>query len=183
MHASGLAVSMPFPKMQRMTDDATPPADDATQQVQADLAAMEAELKRFRELAARAQADVQNARQRMERESDDLRKFAAEGLLRRLLPTVDNFQRAMKQVPADVAEREWTKGIVAIEQEFLRQLAESGLARMQPLGQPVDPARHDVLMTGPGAEGMVTEVFDEGYELHGRVLRPAKVRVGDGTEE
>lgn len=141
-----------------------------------------ADTQRFKDLAARAQADLQNAKGRIERESDELRKFATEKLILRLLPTLDNFQRAFAQLPADLQSHEWIKGVTAIEQDLMKQMTDAGLKRMQSLGEAADPARHEVLTMGPGEDGKVTEVFEEGYELHGKVVRPAKVKVGDGSK-
>lgn len=142
--------------------------------------ALQAELARMKDIAARAQADLQNAKARLEREAGELRAFATEGMIRRILPTLDNFQRAFQQVPHDIAGHEWVKGVTAIEQDLLRQVTEMGLTRMESLGQPVDTTRHEVLTTGPGTDGTVAEVFEEGYVLNGKVIRPAKVRAGNG---
>ncbi|HVW66816.1 MAG TPA: nucleotide exchange factor GrpE [Candidatus Peribacteraceae bacterium] len=152
---------------------------DALQQ---ELKTLQDELNRFRDMAARAQADLQNAKARVERESDELRKFAGEQMIRRMLPTLDNFQRAFQHVPAELQSHEWVKGVAAIEQDLMKQMNDAGLTRMQSLDVHVDPAKHEVLMTGSGEEGKVIEVFEEGYELNGKVLRPAKVRVGDGKK-
>ena len=73
------------------------------------------------------------------------------------------------------------KGVSAIEADLMKQVGESGLKRMQSHGEIADPMRHEVLTIGPGEEGNVIEVFEEGYELNGKVIRPAKVRVGDGS--
>lgn len=163
-----------------MTDTAsTPPTDD--RDLQAELDAALAEVSRMKDIAARAQADLQNAKQRLEREATDLRAYAAEGVIRRILPTLDNFQRAFSAVPADIAGHEWVKGLTAIEQDLLKQVFDMGLERMQSLGAAVDPAIHDVVTVGPGEEGKVIEVFEEGYTLNGKVIRPAKVRAGGGN--
>lgn len=156
-----------------------PPADDAAA-LRAELEAAQAEIVRLKDIAGRAQADLQNAKQRLEREASDLRAFAAESVVRRILPTLDNFQRAFAAVPQDIAGHEWVKGLAAIEQDLLRQVSEMGLERMASLGTAVDPARHDVLTAGPGEEGKVVEVFEEGYTLNGKVIRPAKVKAGNG---
>jgi molecular chaperone GrpE len=111
-----------------------------------------------------------------------MRTFASEAALKKLLPTVDNLQRALKHLPKDIEQNEWVKGIVALEQGFLKQVGELGLKRFEALGQPVDSARHEVLMQGPGEEGVITDVLEEGYELHGKVIRPAKVKVGNGEK-
>lgn len=152
--------------------------DDAQQQLSAALA----ELEKLRAVAGRAQADLQNAKVRMEKEAKDIRAFAAESMVRRLLPTLENFRRAFQHIPEDLVAHDWVKGVGAIEQELMRTMGDIGLKRMESVGQPVDPDRHEVLMTGPGPEGRVTEVLEEGYELSDRVLRPAKVKAGDGTE-
>lgn len=175
------------------TDDTAQAGDQNAQalieELQQQIALLQEELSKFKDLAGRAQADLQNAKARVEREADEMRKFAGEHLIRRMLPTLDNFQRAFLQQP-DLKKYEgacpelveWVKGVAAIEQDLMQQMTAAGLKRMQSLGQHVDPSKHEILSAGPGAIDTVTEVFDEGYELHGKVVRPAKVRVGDGSE-
>lgn len=159
-----------------MTTTQPPSSSDDVQ-----LAAAQAEIARLKDIAGRAQADLQNAKQRMEREAADLRSYAGEGVLRRILPTLDNFQRAFSAVPPEIAGHEWVKGLVSIEQDLLKQVSDMGLQRMQSLGETVDPARHEVITVGSGVEATVTEVFEEGYTLNGKVIRPAKIRAGDGS--
>ena len=118
----------------------------------------------------------------MAKDAGELRKFAAEEVLLRLLPVIDNFQRAFLHVPAELASQDWVKGVAAIESDLMNQMTASGLKRMESLNQPVDAARHEPLSAGPGPLDTVVEVFEEGYELNGKVLRPAKVKVGDGAE-
>lgn len=164
-----------------MTDqNHQPPADDVAA-LRAELEAAKAEAARLKDIAGRAQADLQNAKQRLEREAADLRAYAAEGVILRILPTLDNFQRAFGAVPKDIAGHEWVKGLTAIEQDLFRQVSELGLERMASLGAAVDPAVHDVITVGPGDEGKVVEVFEEGYLLNGKVIRHAKVRAGGGA--
>lgn len=157
--------------------DPTPPTDGTA----GDDAGLIAELARMKDIAARAQADLQNAKQRLEREASDLRSFASEGVIRRILPTLDNFQRAFQSVPAELVAHEWVKGVIAIEQDLLKQVQELGLTKMSSLGAVVDSAKHEVITVGPGDEGKVIEVFEEGYELNGKVIRPAKVRAGGAS--
>lgn len=149
--------------------------------LRAEADALKKEADRLKDIAGRAQADLQNAKDRLERERQDVAKFALAGAMTKMLPTLDNLQRAFTHLPEDLKSHEWVKGIVTIESDLMRMLGELGLKRMESLGQALDPTRHEVLQTGPGAQGTVTEVFEEGYEFNGRVLRPAKVRVGDGT--
>jgi molecular chaperone GrpE len=140
-----------------------------------------AQVKKLTEMAARAQADLQNAKIRMEKDAGELRKFATENVLLKLLPVIDNFQRAFQHLPKELENNEWVRGVAAVEQNLLKQVADLGLHKLDALGKDVDPSRHEVLMQGPGDAGKVVEVFEEGYELHGRVIRPARVKTGDGT--
>lgn len=184
----------PVSKKSPGDDQTKPPKDDLMAKVaaaaahdgeiaalQAKIAELEAQMQTFKEAAARAQAELQNAKVRMEREASEIRKYASQATLMRLLSTIDNFQRAFKHLPADIASHEWVKGMAATEQEFVRQLKDLGLAKMEALGQLVDPHAHEVLMEGPGEKGKVIEVLEDGYELHGKVLRVAKVKVGAGS--
>jgi molecular chaperone GrpE len=142
---------------------------------------LESKVQALTELAARAQAELQNAKIRMEKDAADIRTFASERLIRKLLPTIDNFQRAFGHLPEDLKDHEWVKGIAAIEQELMKRMAEEGLVKIDALGAPFDPHVHDVLMEGPGEKGVVIDVLDDGYLLHGKVLRPAKVKLGNGA--
>ena len=140
------------------------------------------QVKRSTEIASRAQAELQNAKIRMEKDASDLRKFASEMALRKLLPTIDNLQRALKNLPKDIETNEWVKGIVALEQQFLKEVGDLGLKRFDSVGKSVDADRHEVLMAVDGEAGKVIDVIEDGYELHGKILRPAKVKVGSGSQ-
>lgn len=146
-----------------------------------DLQKLQQEAARLKDIAGRAQADLQNAKDRLERERQDVSRFALAGAMTRLLPTLDNLQRAFQHLPEEIQGHDWVKGVAAIEQELIRQLTDLGLKKIEALGQTLDPTRHEALQTGPGEKDKILEVFEEGYECNGRVLRPAKVRVGDGS--
>lgn len=151
--------------------------------LQQEIERLQREVHQFKELAARAQADLQNARARMGKEAEEMRVFAAELLVRQLLPTVENLRRACRHLPADLASHEWARGVLSTEQELLRQLRSIGLEPMDALGQSVDPLRHEVLLTAPGEEGNIIEVIEDGYLFRGKILRPAKVAVGNGEDQ
>lgn len=154
-----------------MDDQANPPAENDAQ----------AEVLRWKDLAARAQADLQNAKERLKREREEIGAFASEMFITSLLPTLDAFQRAFSHLPDDLKGNEWVKGVTAIEQDLLKRVQDAGLSKIDALGKPLDPSKHEVLMTAPGEANTVIEVLEEGYELSGKVLRPAKVKAGDGT--
>ncbi len=168
---------------QQKADSAIPQAGGGdAQRLQQELQRVQAEFDRLRDIAGRAQADLQNAKDRLAREAADLRSFAAAGIVAQLLPTVDHFRRAFQHLPPELASHEWVKGVQAIEQDLLKRLEEAGLKRLECIGQKADPHKHEVLQAGPGEQDTVLEVFEDGYEFNGRVLRPAKVKVGDGSE-
>lgn len=161
-----------------MSDDQTTSASSQDPR----MAELEEQVRKLTDLAARAQADLQNAKTRMEKDADELRRFALQSIVTKLVPVIDNFQRAFSHLPAELKDHEWVKGVGAIEQELIKQAGELGLKKFTSLGEQADTARHEVLMVGPGKEGVITEVFEDGYEMAGRILRPAKVKVGDGTK-
>lgn len=155
-----------------------PPASDDGAALRAQIDVLTQEVNRLKDIAGRAQADLQNAKERLERERQEIGKFALAGAMTRLLPTLDNLQRAFAHLPDDLKSHDWVKGVAAVEGEFLRVLTELGLQKIEALGLALDPNKHEVLQTGSGEAGKVIEVFEEGYQCNGRVLRPAKVRVG-----
>ena len=148
---------------------------------QPDIEKLLKELEQMKDLAARSQADLQNAKARMEKESADSRRFAEQNLIHRLLPTIDNFQRAFDHLPEDLKDHEWVKGLQVVEQAFVTEMQSVGLQRIESLGETVDPDKHELLQAGPGENGTVVEVLEDGYTLHDKVIRPAKVIVGDGS--
>lgn len=153
-----------------------PKGDD----LQGKIVELEAKLAQLTDIAGRAQAELQNAKIRMEKDASEIRKFASEIFLMKLLPTIDNFQRAFSHLPEELKNNEWVKGIVAIEQDLMKQVKDAGLTKIEALGQAVDPNKHEVLVEGPGEKDKVIEVLEDGYELNGKILRPAKVKVGNG---
>lgn len=134
----------------------------------------------LKELAARAQADLQNAKDRMEREKKDIRQYALEGTIVKLLPTIDNLQRAFNHLPDELASNDWVKGVESVERELMTMLREAGLHKIEAVGQLVNTDQHEVLQAVPGAADTVMAELEAGYTLHGKVLRPAKVQVGNG---
>lgn len=163
--------------------------DSRITELEAKVLELTEQLKKASDVSSRSQAELQNAKIRLEREAGEIRKFASEAVLLKLLPTIDNLQRALKHLPKDIDDKkrvypelvEWVKGIVALEQQFLSEVGEMGLKRFDSVGKPLDAERHEVLMQVPGDAGTVIDVLEDGYELHGKVVRPAKVKVGGGA--
>ena len=139
-----------------------------------------AELERLRGSLSRAQADYSNLLKRVERDKVEMTSFLTANIVKKFLPTVDNLERALANVPADIAEQKWTEGIRATLQGLTKQLETMGVQSFVSQGQEVDTERHEVMSQAPGKEGIIITEFEKGYTLHGRVIRHAKVIVGSG---
>ena len=132
----------------------------------------------------RAIADQENSRKRTQRDAQTAVKFAASAFAADLLPTLDNLQLALNAVANDEAASEPLKrllqGVRATERVLLSALQKHGIRRIDPLGQPFDPNRHEVVSEVERSDlpaGTVADVLQPGYLYHDRLLRPAMVNV------
>ena len=142
------------------------------------VAALQDQITKLTEVAARAQADVQNMKARHERDRDEITQFASSKILLTFLPLFDDLLRLRLHVDVGSSLSEGVEQLI----KKLDQLCEEvGLQRIESLGKPFHPEHHEVLTAGSGEKNIVLEVFEEGYLLHGKVLRVAKVQVGDGS--
>ncbi len=127
----------------------------------------------------RRQADFENYRKRVEKERAQDRQRATESLIEHLLPVLDTFDRALAQ-STDPAYLEYRKGFELIRRQLWESLAKQGLVRIDALDQEFNPHFHHAIErveTTEHADGIVIGELQPGYLLHGRVLRPAMVRV------
>ena len=140
---------------------------------------MSAELDELRQTMLRRQADFDNYRKRIEKERTEDQKRATARVIEGLIPVLDGFEHAL----AAHREKEYEnyrKGFELIYKQLLENLARLGAERLDPVGKEFDPHLHqavDRVETREHADGTVVEVFQPGYVFHGRVLRPAMVRV------
>jgi molecular chaperone GrpE len=137
------------------------------------------ELEELRQTLLRRQADFDNYRKRIERERADDSKRTTARLIEALLPVLDNFEQAL------AAHREpeyasYQKGFELIYKQLVDNVTRLGAERIDPLGKPFDPHVHQAMDRTESSEypdGTILQVFQPGYAFHGRVLRPAMVRV------
>lgn len=129
----------------------------------------------------RAQADLANYKKRVEVEKQELAKFANAALVGSLISLVDDFERARFTIPDSILGMTWIEGLFLIERKLLSTLETSGLSEIKAMDEDFDPNLHEAVMHGEGPEGKVVEEFQRGYKLHERVIRPAMVKVGQGT--
>ena len=129
----------------------------------------------------RAQADLANYKKRVEVEKQELAKFANAALVGSLISLVDDFERARATIPESILGMTWVEGLFLIERKLVSTLEATGLSKIEAVDQDFDPNLHEAVMHGEGPEGKVVEQFQKGYKLHERVIRPAMVKVGQGT--
>lgn len=136
----------------------------------------------------RAHAEMDNLRKRMEREKIDGAKYAITKFAVDIVGISDNFQRAVAAVPPGASEQDGplksvVEGVVMTERAFLQVLERHGVRRIDPMGEPFNPNMHQAVMEQENPEvpaGTVTQVFQLGYMIEDRVLRPAMVVVAKG---
>ena len=144
------------------------------------LTAITAERDDYLDQLQRSRAEFANYRRRVEQERQHLRETAARDLLARVVPILDDLQRAHGSMPTDQSESPWAQGVGHIVRKFATILEQSGVSPIDALGTPFDPSLHEAVATDPGSAGShVVEVYQTGYRLGGTLLRPAMVKVGD----
>ena len=127
-------------------------------------------------LAQRIQADFENYRKRAAREAAAAGERAKSGLIRELLPIVDNLERALAS--AEEGEQHLAQGVRLVYSELIAVLERNGIEQFDPSGDKFDPAEHEALsVRAEGDAGVVVEVVEKGYRSNGTVLRPARVVV------
>jgi molecular chaperone GrpE len=145
-----------------------------------ELEALRRESSELRDALLRRRADFENFRRRVERDRGAAAIEAESGILRQVLGTVDNLERALAASGAESGLRD---GVALTLRELLALLESLGVATLEPLGQRFDPALHQAIVheAAPGFEpGTVAEVFRKGYTYKDRLLRPAFVKVASG---
>lgn len=163
-------------------DGAEQPAAEApATSLEADLAEARRQADEYLDQWRRAAAEFQNYRKRQERERQDLLRSASGRLVERLLPVLDDLQRAAQHVPAELRDNEWVNGVLLVERKLWNILEAEGL-RPIPVepGTEFDPTVHDALLSEESEQyesGAVTQELERGYTLNERVLRAAKVKV------
>lgn len=128
----------------------------------------------------RARAELQNRIKRSEEEEGEYHKFATTGLLLKLFPVLDNLQTAMENVPQSSGEHKWITGISYIKKQFEDVLSDVGVKEINPAkGEEFDPEKHEAVESVKSDEkpGAVVDVLERGYLLHGKAIRPARVKV------
>lgn len=155
-------------------------AEAATAEESNEYEALRSDLEQMKDRALRVQAELENYRKRVAREMADERRYAELGLLRDLLPVLDNMDRAVEAAEKSGEAPQLLEGFRMVAQQLKGILERHHCVSIQALHQPFDPNFHEAILQQPSAEhpaGTVIYVASPGYRLHDRVVRPAQVIV------
>ena len=165
-------------------DGSAPEDEDAVESAGGEQAQLEAELAALKDQALRYAAEVENTRRRAEREVNDARAYAIQKFSRDLLGVADNLARALQHAPKsdeDPLARNLAIGLEMTQKELLAAFERNGLKRVAPApGEKFDPHKHQAMSEQTSAEvapGTVVTLMQDGFELFGRLVRPAMVVV------
>lgn len=127
----------------------------------------------------RERADAVNLRRRHEEELSALRTRIKATVIIDLLPVIDNFERALKHVPADLEGNDYIKGVQGVVKQFEKTLSDMGVERIKTVGEHFDPNLHEAVSMeeGEGTKEIITEELQSGFKVGDDVIRHAMVRV------
>ena len=168
--------------------DPDPAAGETAEAEVTDVATLEARIADLTDRLLRSHAEMDNMRKRTERDKEDMAKYAITKFARDVLSVGDNLQRAIAAVPVGAAEEDpalkaLVDGVTLTEREFLNVLDRAGVKRVDPVGEPFNPHQHQAMTEVEDrnvASGTVVQVYQPGYVLEDRVLRPAMVVIAKG---
>jgi len=157
------------------------PVNDSAKQSKtaANLELLQQQVEELTAAMQRERADAINMRRRHEEQVASLKNTVKANVVRELLPIIDNFERALKHVPADLSGNDYIKGVQAVVKQFEKTLKDLGVERIKTVGELFDPRWHEAVAMedGDGTQEIVSEELQAGYHLGDEVIRHAMVRV------
>ncbi|RTK95019.1 nucleotide exchange factor GrpE [Candidatus Saccharibacteria bacterium] len=161
-----------------------PEPENNSQQNDGVMASVELELLQrqvaeLTEALQRERADATNIRRRHDEQLANLKSVLQVSVIESLLPVIDNFERALKHVPEDLADNDYIKGVQGVVKQFEQTLQGLGVKRIATVGEPFNPHVHEAVGVdeGDGEEEIVSEELQAGYQLGDTVIRHAMVKV------
>jgi len=133
----------------------------------------------------RAMADFQNYKKRQSELFAELVNSAGQEMIMEILPIFDTFTLAVKHIPEDLKDKEWTRGVVQLKEQLASLLKSKGLEEIKSIGEKFNPEFHEAveMVETEKPEGEILEEVQKGYKLNGMVIRTAKVKVAKGKGE
>jgi molecular chaperone GrpE len=157
------------------------PSSDATATPQQTIERLQRQLHEANDQRVRALAEFENSRKRLNREKEEFVRYAAETVVRQLLPIIDSLDQALVAVDKQADTHAVVKGVHLIYRQLLGLLEKEGVERIPTIGEPFDPHQHEAVAQVEASDGTpedtVVEEVQVGYTMHGRVIRPAIVKV------
>jgi len=160
------------------------PQEEVTEETTTELSneeKLQQEVERLNDQVYRLSAEISNIQKRNAKERQDAAKYRSQSLAQNLLNVIDNLERAIASPSESEDAQNLKKGVEMVYESFLYSLKEEGIEEIDALDQPFDPTLHHAVQTVPVEEGQeadkVVQVFQKGYKLKDRVLRPAMVIV------
>ena len=169
-------------KVEEVVEDITDSIEEAEQSAESpELAALQDEVAALKEQLLRTEAEAQNTRRRAEQDVEKARKFALEKFVNELLPVADNLERAIEAGnPEDESQKGMIEGVELTLKSLQDSLKKFNVEPVNPEGEPFDPQLHQAMSMVPNPDvepNTVLNVFQKGYTLNGRLVRPAMVVV------
>lgn len=140
---------------------------------------LETQVQELTEALKRERADAINSRRRHEEDIASLRVRVKADVIGDLLPALDNLERALKHVPAELENNDYVKGVQSVVKQFDKTLSDLGVERIKTVGEHFDPNLHEAVSMeeGEGTDEIITEELQAGYKIGNDVIRHAMVRV------
>jgi molecular chaperone GrpE len=172
-------------EMPEVNDGEADSVETGTAAAQGDVLSPEEQIADLKDKLLRALAENENIIRRARREREDAGKYAAANFARDMLSVGDNLHRALAAIPdalrdGDAETKAFIEGVEMTGRELLSVLERHGIVRISPLGEKFDHDRHEALFEVPTADadpGIVVQVLEDGFMVHDRLLRPARVGV------
>ncbi len=162
------------------TPDESASADETQTELQSELSAKDTEIQELNEKYLRLAAEFENYKRRVQRDQSETIRFANEKLLKELIPTLDNLERALQCAREQPESEGLLKGVELTHKQFLDTLEKCGVSQVSSIGEPFDPTKHQAVgqvESSTIAENNVVDEYQKGYFLEERILRPAMVTV------
>lgn len=158
------------------------PAAPTTPTIEEQLAAAQSEAADYKDRWLRGQAEFANARKRMEKERTELYSMATAEVIKKLLPVLDDFERAMTNIPEAIQENAWLEGIELVQRKLFTILENFNVTPIESVGQSFDPNHHEAIVQEPSENyqsGEICRELQKGYKIGDRVIRPSLVAVAE----
>ena len=153
-------------------------------ELQEQLEKAKADMEHWKNEYYRAYADTKNLRNNLEKEHREALKYRSEGFIEELLPVLDSFFSVLAKEPEDPTLKNYLIGFQYIYRNLVSVLENEGVTEISPeVGKAFDPKTMNAVDTVEGEDNIITKVYNQGYKLHDRIIRPANVQVSIKPKE